>query len=208
MPFMCSIFLIPSHPGALHWTHPSVSVPFIGKAFAKPQWFPIKPCLQGVPVPWDSSPVSHILTDAPQFVGIHNLGVHFVLSCPALTKAIPSVSPHITVWIVCVTLRHCASWSILCLPSCPHLQLSLTCWGTRQLWGTVPKAFPGYPPAPSAHLTSSQESLHVQVGWAICIFLFLSCGYCFTSTRKSGGMYGLQSWKEINQSSQMLCRLS
>lgn len=81
--FMYSILLIPSHPGGLHWTHSSVSVSFIGKAFAKPQWFPLKPCLQSVPIPQDSSPVPHISNDAPQFVDIHNSAGRAV--CPLMS---------------------------------------------------------------------------------------------------------------------------
>lgn len=70
------------------------------------------------------------------------LGEHFVLSCPALMETIPSVCPDTDLWGTALC-RDCqldslalwilAAQSILFLPCCPHLQLSLTDWVTRQL---------------------------------------------------------------------------
>lgn len=194
---MYSMFLTPSHSGGL------IPESFIVKVSAN-----LKPCVQSVLIPQDSSPVPHILTNAPwstTLLGEHN---------SALMEAIPNVSPHTDPWgtPLCkdCQLDSQTAQSILYLPLWPHLQLSLNSWVTKEqrVWETVPKSFPGYPSAPSDTSYIIPWTSACPVGWAICTSLLLCCGYCFTPTGKGGRMYCLQSWKEINESSQIFCRFS
>lgn len=114
------------------------------------------------PVPQKSSPVPHISTDAPQFVVVdtHNSAesaLCSLMSC--IMKAIPTVSPYTDPWgtPLCGLSAGLSGsghpGSILHLPSCPHLQLSLTCWVTGQLWDTVQKPSQGIlqHPQPVSH---------------------------------------------------------
>lgn len=106
----------------------------------------------------------------PEFCWECTLSSH----APALLEAILSVRPHTDPWEtpLCTDyqLDSQALWilavqSILYLPRCPPLQLSLTNRVTRQLWETVPKAFLGVSFSPLRHISHHLMNLCVSK-WA------------------------------------------